>query len=155
MNLKRSNHHVSYANNEVPRTLDKLILSALIFIPFINILILAYTVQVLRVSLYDDDPPNLKGAIFFGVYGLKMAILTFLCIVLPKKTVLRILFSPLKSYLIPLTLIMFFLKHNRWLRSVEYSTSPVNRRQDQLIMDYFDGYINLEDECKRLLSEIR
>ena len=71
MNLTWDNHHVSYTNNKIPRTLDKLILSVLIFLPFINILIFAYAVQILRVSLYDEDPPNLKGALFFGVYGVK------------------------------------------------------------------------------------
>ncbi len=154
MNLNHNNYYVPHTNNNVPRTLDKLILSVLIFIPFINILILAYAVQVLRVSLYDENPPNLKGALFFGVYGLKIAILAFICIILPKNTVLRMLSSPFKSYLIPLTLIMSFLKYDRWLRSVEYSTSTVNQRQDQLIMDYFNGCIELEDECKLLLSEI-
>jgi hypothetical protein len=151
--VKHYDHHESYANTEIPQTIDNLILSALIFIPFINILILAYTIQVLRVSLYDEDPPNLKGALFFGVYGLKIAILAFICVVLPKNTVMRMLYGPLKSYLIPLTLIRSFLQHNRWLRTVEYSTSPVNRRQDKLIMDYFDGCINLEDECERILIE--
>ncbi len=153
MNLKHNDYRESYLNTETLRTLDNLILSVLIFIPFINILILAYTIQVLRVSLYDENPPNLKAALFFGVYGLKIAILAFICMVLPKNTVLRMLCGPLKSYLIPLTLIRSFLKQDRWLRSVEYSTSLVNRREDQLIMDYFDGCISLEDECKRILIE--
>ena len=154
MKVKHNNHQVTHANTDVLRILDRLILSTLLFIPIINILLVAYTVQVLRVSLYDEEPPNLKGALFFGVYGLQIAILAFLCIVLPKNTVLRMLGGPLKAYLIPLTLIMSFLRHNSWNRSVEYSTSPTNQEQDQLIMDYFDGYINLDDECKRLLNEM-